>query len=610
MAKVISAGSLLVKSKLPKAVQDMYDPSKLLDKKGVGGLMEDVVKHGGDDAHTSIQDLSDLFFGKATEHGYTTPLNDYDNDSRDRQVMIGEFSDRVTDVNNNKKLNEREKSEKLNELSGVWAQKIWDQNQSYMVQKGSTAGKMAMTGARGNKMQFGQGTATPVMAQDIKGNPIPIAIKRSFAEGLKPAEHIAMSYGGRASTVKTQLSTSKPGALFKEITPNVFHEVVTVTDCKTVNGVMARIEDKKRIINHTIAGSHDVITELKYKDLLNSGEKFVKVRSTLTCEAKDGVCQYCYGYDSYGQFPRLGQNVGVIAAQSVSEVLTQAMLATKHKGGVAGKGRDAFAEVENLLYLKENFLNEATVAHVNGKVTKITKDSLNAHRVYIGETEHFVPAQYGLLVEVGDTVKKGDALSEGTVHPRKIVELKGLGSGRKYFSEALREAYGIANPNLDPRHFDMIARNVMKYVTVKDPGDTGFVPGQLVEVSRIQNALQEDEAKHRVNGDLVGKTLSRGILELTPGTILDRNHVDYLHGHGVSEVNTSKSGLHVIPIVKGVKTSKLDDPNWMSRLALNRQEATLTEAAAKGEKAKIHSTDPIASYVLGTEFGEGGSGFY
>lgn len=572
--------------------------------------METLVRHGGDNAHESVQKLSDLFFYKATEHGYTTPLNDYENESRERQELINEYADQIREVTSDSKLNELTRNQKLQELSGKWSKKIWDQNSSYMLQKGSTAAFMAHVGARGNQMQFGQGTTTPVMAQDIKGNPIAIPIKRSFAEGLRPAEHFAMSYGGRASTVKAQLATSKPGALFKEITPNVFKEVVTITDCKTTNGINYPIEDKKRLINHTIAGTHNIITEQKYKELLTSGDKLVRIRTPTTCEAKDGICQYCYGYDSYGALPRIGQNVGVIASQSVSEVLTQAMLSTKHKGGIAGRGRDAFDAVENLLYLKENFLDEATVAHVNGTVSKITKDSLNAHHVFVGETEHFVPAQYEVTVKVGDRVRKGDPLSEGVVHPRKVVELKGLGEGRKYFSEALREAYGIANDRLDPRHFDVIAKNVLKYVTVVEPGDTGFVPGQVVEVSRVTKELEHDQKSHSVNADLVGKTLARPVLELTAGTILDRNQVDYLHKNRIDEVQVSRSGLIVEPITKGIKTSKLEDPNWMSRLALNRQEQTLIEAASGGHKAKIHSTDPITSYVMGTEFGEGGEGRY
>lgn len=608
MSEVFSAGALLVKSKLPDSVKPYFDEKKMLDKKGVSQLMSDIIKHGGDNAHTSIQDLSNLFFYKATEHGYTTPLDDYHNDSRDRQVMLDELQDKVRDILNSKKP-EKTKNNEIAMLSGQYSKQIWDSNLKHMVSKGSTAGLMALTGARGNPMQLGQGTASPVMAQDVSGNPIPIVIKHSFAEGLSPAEHIAMSYGGRASTVKTQLSTSKPGALFKEITPNVFHEVIVQEDCGTHNGIMIHIEDKKALINRIEAATNTLIDEPEYKHLLSSGAKQVKVRSVMTCEAKDGVCQRCYGRDSYGRLPRIGQNVGLLGAQSISEVLTQAMLATKHKGGVAGRSRDAYEEAEALLHLQENFPNKATISSVNGKVTKIEKDSLNAKHVYVGNTHHFIPSQEDVVVTAGQELRPGDRISTGIIHPSEIVDYKGLGEGRTHFANALREAYSLANPNLDPRHFEMISRNIMKYVAVVKPGDSEFVPGQRVELSRIQGALQADEKQVKVE-DAEGKTLSRAILDLTPGTVLDTNHVHYLTSHGIREVHISKSGMQVAPFVRGVKTSKLNDSNWVSRLALNQLKQSLTEAAAKGERAKIHSTDPIASYVMGHEFGEGGEGRY
>ena len=104
--------------------------------------------------------------------------------------------------------------------------------------------------------------------------------------------------------------------------------------------------------------------------------------------------------------------------------------------------------------------------------------------------------------------------------------------------------------------------------------------------------------------------LSRAVLDILPGTHLDTNHISYLATHGIKTVFISKSGLRVDPIVKGVKTSKLNDPNWISRLALYNLKQSLTEAVSMGERAKIHGTDPIASYTLGHEFGEGVDGRY
>ena len=608
MSDVISAGSLLIKQSLPDAVKPYFDPTKPLDKKGIAALMSNIIQHGGPNAHESIQNLSNLFFGKATEHGYSTPIDDYLNDSPDRDALLKELSHKVREVQASN-LSEKDKNNKIAMLSGQYSTNLWNHNLKHMVNKGSTAGLMAMTGARGNSMQLGQGTASPVMAQDILGNPIPIVIKRSFAEGLTPAEHMAMAYGGRASTVKTQLSTSKPGALSKEITPNVFHEVITEHDCGTKNGIPIEVSDKKDIINRVEVGHSTFVTESEYKEMYTSGRKTVLMRSPMTCEAKDGICQLCYGRDSYGNLPKIGQNVGTLAAQSVSEVLTQAMLSTKHLGGVAGRKRDAYEEANAILHMPENFPEKATVSTLNGTVTKVEKDSLNVKHVFVNGVPHFIPSKEDAIVKVGDVIKSGDTLSTGMVNPAEIVKFKGLGAGRSHFAKSLREAYSLANPDLDTRHFDIIARNVMKYVSVTNPGHTEFLPGQIVPISKIQPELAASEEETPILS-ANGKVISRAVLDVMPGQVVDTNLIEHLSSHGVRTIFTTKTGLQVDPVVKGIKTSKLHDENWVSRLALNNLKQSMTEAVSLGQRAKIHGTDPITSYTLGHEFGEGVNGRY
>jgi len=329
----------------------------------------------------------------------------------------------------------------------------------------------------------------------------------------------------------------------------------------------------------------------------------------MTCEAKDGICQLCYGRDSYGNLPKIGQNVGTLAAQSVSEVLTQAMLSTKHLGGVAGRKRDAYEEANAILHMPENFPDKATVSTLNGTVTKIDTDSLNVKHVFVNGVPHFIPSKEDAIVKVGDIVKSGDTLSTGMVNPAEIVKFKGMGAGRSHFAKSLREAYSLANPDLDTRHFDIIARNVMKYVSVKEPGHTGFLPGQVVPVSKIQPELIASEEETPVMQSQ-GKVLSRAVLDVMPGQIIDTNLIEHLSSHGVKTVFTTKTGLIVDPLVKGIKTSKLHDENWISRLALNNLKQSMTEAVSLGQRAKIHGTDPITSYTLGHEFGEGVNGRY
>lgn len=605
--QVFSAGALLVKDLLPTdEAKKHFDPTAILDKNGINDLMVNIIKNGGDSAHISIQHLSKLFFSEATHQGYTTPLSDYINDSDERQVMLKEYEHKVNDILAKTK-DKTDRNKKLNELAGQYTPKLHKQNLDYLVSKGSTAANMARTGARGNPTQLGQGTTTPLMAVDVGGNPIPVPITRSFAEGLTSAEHIAMSYGGRGNTVKTQLSTSLPGAIFKHLTPNLFHEVVTLTDCGTHNGIITHIDDKRALLGRYEAFTNHLIDDQYYQHLQHD-KKEVKVRNTMTCEAHDGVCQKCYGISHNGKLPHIGENVGVIASQSVSEVLTQAMLSTKHSGGVAGKRRGVYEDVDNILHNPENFADKATISTEHGKVTKIDKTVLKDHKVYVGEKEHYVPREQDVIVQLGDSVRKGSQLSTGTINPRELVALRGLGAGRTELARSLRRAYDRETP-LDTRHFDLVAKNLVKYVEVLDPGKTGFSPGQKIDIKYIEKDLKENTKK--IDTLLAeGHLLAKKELDLMPGTILDREHVKILLKHKITHVSISESGLIVKPLVPGLATAKLLDRNWISRLSFNRLEESIRNAVIFGDKSDIHSTDPITPYMMGSEFGIGEDGKY
>lgn len=604
---MIAAGAIKIKHMLPKEVQDRYDPSKTLDKGGVKNLIADIITHGGKEAGNTISKVSNEFFGQATYHGFSTPLDDYYNNSEDRKVMIQEFETKI-DAIEGSDLSREKKDEQILDVTQKYEKLINKQNLDHLLKQKSTAAMMAETKARGNPNQLMQGTSTPMISKRIDNSPIPLAITRSYSEGLTPAQQLSMSYWGRGNTVAAQLSTSRPGEMFKAITPNVFHEVVTVPDCHTSNGIKADIDDKRAVFNRYEAGTNKLLDENYIRDLKQSGKKSIKVRSTMTCEAEEGVCQKCYGYDSRGALPDVGENVGVIASQSMSEVLTQMVLSTKHDAK-AGKKSNPFDMVSNLLSNPRNFQDKATIAKLNGKVTDITETALKDHKVYINGVEHFIPRIQPLKVEVGDSIKQGQPLCDGTIDPRELVSLRGIGDGRKYMSEELARIYDDAGNRLDKRHFELVSKNMIKHVKVKDPGNTDFMPDQVVSVNTIQKSLSSETESVHVN-ESAGKKLAKQYLHLTPGTVMDKNHIDELKRSGINEVVVSKHGLELEHIVPGIKSLKQLDENWISKLTLGHQAKTLKDAVSHGQASSISSTDPVAAYVMGSDFGEGSAGRY
>jgi DNA-directed RNA polymerase subunit beta' len=221
---------------------------------------------------------------------------------------------------------------------------------------------------------------------------------------------------------------------------------------------------------------------------------------------------------------------------------------------------------------------------------------------------HFIPNKQNPIIKLGDKVRIGDPLSTGTLNPEKLVELKGAGAGRIYLAKKMRDIYS-RSAQLDPRHFDIIARNMIKYHTVIDPGESGFAPGDKIDVNQLEEYLDNNSKVIDINHS-IGKVLAKRVLDLTPGTEMTQNHIDDLKEKGIQEVPISTSGITVKPLVPGLQSLKLLDKNWISKLSFNQLHRVIQEAAAMSQKSPIHSTEPVTSYMIGNEFGEGNNGKY
>jgi len=594
----ISAGSVLLESLLPTGA-----PVHNLDSHKVDELVSDIVEKDPEHAHKYVSMLGKLFFNAATEKGYSIGLEDYENKDEERRQILGNFEREVQQIMASRK-DKKQKYAEISELAANAQKTLSTQNLHSLLNRNKTSALMAYSGARGNPGQLMQAAASPLLGADSNGDPVPLPIRHSYAEGLSLGETAAMSFGARHNTVMAQLSTSKPGAIFKWLSPNLFHEVVTEKDCGTKHGSVFPIQDRKSVLYRVQAGTNKVVTPTLLQEEQREGKTSIEVRTPLTCQAREGICQYCYGYDAEKRFPEIGTNVGVQSAQAVSEKLTQSILGTKHTGGLAGKKKDTYAMANNFLMNPEKFLDEATISTKPGEVNSVEKTVLGDHIVHIGGKEHYVPSVQDVLVKAGDKVREGQALSTGTINPRQLIEHKGMLHTRKYYADTLRDIYTGGHENslkmgsLDPRHFEIIARNMIKYVEVEDPGDTMLHHGEVVDVAKLKKILDHKAHKEPVK-DSVGKVLAATGETITP------EMARTMEEEGHKEVEVSDVHIKVKPLVKGLKTNKLMDPNWVSRLSYNNIKKVLRDAVEQGDRSPLHGYDPIMPYVMGTEFGEG-----
>lgn len=614
MSKTIAAGSLLIKHALPIAARKRFDPSIVLNDKEVNRLISQLVEHSPEQAHEVIGELSRLFFNSATQQGFSLSLEDYENKTLERTEILSQLEAEIAKIVASKKSPE-EKNYAINAIVEVLKNRLSAQTMKHLLSRGATSAKMAEVGARGNAGQLMQASSSPILGADAVGNPVPIVIRHSYSEGLSPSEAAAMSFGSRQNTVMTQRATALPGDIFKKLTPNLFHEVVTETDCKTTAGTTFPIEDKKAILYRYESATNRLIDEPMYRDLLDGGEKSIRVRTPLTCQAKTGICQHCYGLMADGKLPPIGTNVGVIASQSASEKLTQAILSFKHVGGLAGKQRSAYEEAANLLNTPEAFVDKAVLSPVSGSISAIVETELKDHRIHIGSHDVFVPKEQDILVKLGDHVKAGQPLTTGTINPRELITHVGVSKTREYMSKALRDIYNespkasMAMSSLDPRHFDLISRNLLKHVTITDPGETGLLMGDEVSFDHLRPILERD-IKVGSPFQAEGKILAKSIGTFAVGEPITPKIAEEMQKDGITKVSYSDSGLIVTPIVPGLQKAKLLSKDWVSKLSFNRIRKTIQEASSMGESSDVHGTDPITPYVIGREFGQGENGEY
>ena len=235
------------------------------------------------------------------------------------------------------------------------------------------------------------------------------------------------------------------------------------------------------------------------KKIVAAGYKKVKIRSLLTCAAKQGVCRKCYGKNlATGRAVSIGEAVGIIAAQSIGEPGTQLTMRTFHTGGVA-QGEDitqGLPRVEELFEARKP-KREATLADISG-VVRLEVDAKKRRKLIIqsqngqAETKEY-PINYGakLRVDTGDVVSAGDELTDGSVNPHDLLRIKGVKAVQEYLLKEVQETYRRQGVEIADKHIEVIVRQMLRKVKIEESGDTDLLPGALVDVNRFEQENQK-----------------------------------------------------------------------------------------------------------------------
>lgn len=486
-----------------------------------------------------------------------------------------------------------------------------------------TMGIMARSGGRGNMVQLMKTVGSPTGASDEHDDIQPWLITKSYAEGLRPSEFWAAQREARMAAVKSNIEVAEPGDLSKILVNNVNSQVVTMGDCGTHNGLSFSSDDTD-ILDRYLAravGSYardTLITPRVQAELKKLTDKVI-VRSPMTCEADDGMCQKCAGLDATGKVNSVGTNVGIRAAHSLGEPLTQLSLNAKHGVRLAG-GATTNAEVGGLAGFRsiiespQTFKNKAALALLDGKITKITPAPQGGTYIYVDDVKHYASPGMAVFVKVFDKVNRGDVLSDGVPKPDEVVALKGLGAGRAYMVNQLSNIYRGAGIKLDRRHLETLAKSALNYVKVdsiskEDTDKYGIVRGDVINYNKYKNMIQSGVESVKLP-DAIGKRLGQNTLQHFGGTSVTPEMLRDFNASGIKEVKVMNAGPVVTPIMSPATRNPLLNPDWLARLGHRYLKQTILDAATQGQETNVHSVHPIPSLVFGTEFGQGTAGKY
>lgn len=485
-----------------------------------------------------------------------------------------------------------------------------------------TMGDMARSGARGNTLQLMRTVGAPAAASDEKDRIQPWLTTHSYAEGLRPSEWWANNREARMAAVKANIEVTEPGDLSKILVNNTSDQVVTITDCETTNGIPLSVKDSNALDRFTAkkAGTisrNTLITPRVINELKKQNVKQILVRSPMSCEADDGICQKCAGMNTVGQLNKVGENIGVRASQALGEPLTQLALNVKH--GVRVSGQDpkevgGLAGFRALLESPSSFKNKASLSPVDGTVNKIEKAPQGGHYVTVNTDQVYVPQGLEVTVKTGQQVNSGDSLSEGTPRPDEVVKFKGLGAGRDYMVNKLSNIYKDSGIDVDRRHFEVLAKSTMNHLKIEDiddetAADTGFVRGDVVNYNRFKNIVAKN-VKEIPLREAEGKVLGESVLQHLAGTRITPSIVSDLKNAGIQKVKVTLKAPTVSPVLAPATRNPLLNPDWVVRLGHRYLKQSILDGAQQGQKSNIHGSHPIPGMVFSSEFGEGGNGKY
>ncbi len=530
-----SVGRVVFNEALP---EDFPFQNKLIKLKGLKEITAEVIRmYPEETVRRTLDDVKALGFEYSTLAGITWGLDDLVI-PKDKPHILEEAEkeeEKVEDYFKKGLLTPEEKSMKIISIWSRVKSEIEKKVPEALPKRGSVF-QMIDAGAKGSWTQSVQMCGMKGLVINPIGDIIELPVKSSYKEGFPALEYFISTHGARKGTADKALRTSSAGYLTRRLI-DVSHEmIVTEEDCKDDSGIEVFKDDADesgqdfllkivgRVSLETIKGAckkGEIIDWEKGEKIKEKNIEKLRVRSALSCKTVRGICQKCYGWDlGHNHLVKLGEAVGIVAAQAIGEPGTQLTMRTFHSGGVAG-GADITFGLPRVQELFEARIpkGKAIMSSVDGKVEEITADRIikvkrGGSKVKKKDVvEYKIPPQMGIWVKEGDEIKKGQQLCEGSLNIRKLFKLTDKETTWRYIVREIQKIYVSQGVQIHDKHLEVIIAQMFSRIKIKTPGDTPFAPGEIVEKTRFleENILLKKEKGKKNLEPAAGSPLLLGI---------------------------------------------------------------------------------------------------
>ncbi|HHT83804.1 MAG: DNA-directed RNA polymerase subunit beta' [Christensenellales bacterium] len=503
-----------------------YEIDFLVGKKQLSQIVENCFKlKGATEVSKVLDKIKELGFKYSTIGAITTSIFDMRIPGSKKEILRQAEED-VINVEKNFRRGLITEEERYSEVIKIWRKATDDverdlENNFKKFDQMNPIWMMANSGARGSMQQIKQLSGMRGLMNDPTGKIIEIPVKSSFREGLSVLEYFISSHGARKGGADTALKTADSGYLTRRLVDVAQDVIIQEHDCgdkkgflvKKLTDINGRVVEElaERVVGRysidpiinpqtgkVIVEADSLITEDQAKEIQNSGIEEVRIRNLLSCKTKNGLCAKCYGANmSSWNIVKLGEAVGIIAAQSIGEPGTQLTMRTFHTGGVASVSdiTQGLPRVVELFEARKP-KGEALVADIRG-VVSISEDkgqriiTIKSDKDEDVKFDYKIPYGVKLIVKDGDIVEAGDQLYAGSVNPQDILRTKGITGVQEFMIREVQSAYRSNGVHINDKHIEVIVRQMLKKVKVNNPNDTDLLTNELVDRSKLEESNEK-----------------------------------------------------------------------------------------------------------------------